>query len=333
MSPRLLALAALVAATVPLRAVTPPAELARTVYLMGTRATLVTFDQDRERGLARLERLLESLERTEAELSTWKPGSAVSRLNRTPVGAPVTLAPALCAVFRQLDYWTRETSGAFDPAIGALAQAWGLHDDEPRVPGAGELRSARARAGWDRLGFDAGRCTMTRRAAVTIDVGAFGKGEALDRVAADLEGDEAPWLADLGGQVGVRGAPPSGSWRVDIAHPADRARPVLHVDLTSGGLATSGGSERDAAIDGRRIGHILDPRTGVPALFTGSVTVWHEAGLAADVLSTALYVMGPDDGLPWAQARGIAACFLIDHGGGVDVRATAAFRSKFLAHN
>jgi thiamine biosynthesis lipoprotein len=175
------------------------------------------------------------------------------------------------------------------------------------------------------IAFDRGRCTLTRRVDAAIDAGAFGKGEALDRAAAAL-GDE-PWMIDLGGQISVGGRlPPEGGWTVGVADPRRRDRSALHVRMTAGSLSTSAGSERDLLANGVRIGHIFDPRTGRPAPFNGSVTVWHERGLAADVLSTALYVMGPKAGLPWAEARGIAACYLIPELGTLRVEMTRAFK-------
>ena len=133
---------------------------------------------------------------------------------------------------------------------------------------------------------------MTRRDDATIDVGAFGKGEALDRVEAAL--GAGAWLVDLGGQVTVGGPQPDDTaWIVDVAHPTARNTAQLQVSMREGSLSTSGGSERDLLVDGTRIAHHLDPRTGQPATYTGSVTVWHRSGLAADVLTTALYVQPP----------------------------------------
>ena len=84
-------------------------------------------------------------------------------------------------------------------------------------------------------------------------------------------------------------------------------------------------------VSGRRIGHILDPGTGGAVAFPGSVTVWHRRALVADILSTALFVMGPDEGVEWAESRGIAACFLVpDRRGSVRMLMTAAFRASVL---
>ena len=83
--------------------------------------------------------------------------------------------------------------------------------------------------------------------------------------------------------------------------------------------------------DGSRIGHIIDPRNGRPVNRSGSVTVWHESAFVADVLSTALYVMGPDEGIAWAATRGIAACFIVadPDSGDVAFRATHGFEVRF----
>jgi thiamine biosynthesis lipoprotein len=299
--------------------------VSRDVFLMGTRARLSTYTETREGGLATLESALEVLEHTEEELSTWRQSSQISVLNRHPVGEPWTAPPRLCRMFADVWEWHRATDGAFDPAIGRLLAAWDIHG-EGAVPTQETGPKALASSGMALLAFDQSRCTVTRRADVAIDVGAFGKGEALDRAAAVL-GDD-PWMIDIGGQIAVGGrAPQAGSWPIGVADPRQRDRPVLQVEMARGSLSTSGGSERDLVVNEVRVGHVLDPQTGRPAAFEGSVTVWHERGMAADVLSTALYVMGPEAGLRWAEVRGIAACYLIPERGTLRVETTGAFRA------
>ena len=298
----------------------------RDVYLMGTRALLVTSAPDRHTGITVLERALDVLEDTEAQLSTWRSDSAISRLNASRVGDPWPADASLCGLFADLYRWRQETGGAFDPAVGALAAAWRIHD-AARVPDGKQLEAARTRSGLGLLEFNPANCSITRRAEVTLDAGAFGKGEALDRVARALP-DET-WLIDLGGQVAVNGALPGGQpWMVDVAHPHDRHRAVMQVELRAGSLSTSGGSERDVYLGDTRVGHILDPRSGRPALFNGSVVVWHERALLADILSTALYVMGPEEGLPWAESHGLTAAYLMTGGNGLRTAPTSRFRSR-----
>lgn len=298
----------------------------RSAYLMGTRADLSVWAPVRADGLARLERALEALEETERQLSTWLADSRLSSLNRAPLHTPWQADPALCALLSTLDDWYDDSNGAFDPAIGALVAAWDLRG-AGSVPSRAAIARARAASGLRHVSLDRARCTVVRHGPATIDAGAFGKGEALDRAARHLGG--VPWMIDLGGQVSVAGGPPGrAAWVVSVAHPRDRSRAFLDVRMQTGSLATSGGSERDLMIDGRRVGHVLDPRTGAPAAFQGSVTVWHESGLVADILSTALYVMGPEEGVSWAEARGLAACYLeADSDGRITPSMTPAFRS------
>lgn len=287
----------------------PVLQVSRQVVLMGTRATLTTWDEDRARALTRLEQLLQSLEETEAALSTWRSDSEISRLNASAGHGPQQLSPATCALFRQIDRWVNETGGTFDPAIGPITAAWDVHG-QGRIPTESALAAARAASGWRKIHFEATRCGVAMPAGASLDVGGFGKGAALDRAREAIGSDPAPWLIDLGGQVAVSGTPPHATgWAIDVAHPRNRGRAMTTVHLTRGSLSTSAGSERDLFVRRTRVGHIIDPSTGSPSSFSGSVTVWADSALVADILSTALYVMGPKGGLAWANAHDVPALF------------------------
>ena len=310
-----------------------PSVVERTVHLMGTWATLAVQVPDRSAGLRALERMVGVIESTEASLSTWRADSALSALNRHPVGEPFGLPPALCGLWPRLARWHSLTGGAFDPAVGRLVEAWGLRTGGA-VPAPEVLRAARAATGLAHFRLDPGACRVTRTADATLDAGAFGKGEALRRLIAATAGGH-PWMVDFGGQIAVGGRPAPGGWPVALAHPARRHRPALTLDVTAGALATSGASERSWVVEGRPVAHLLDPRTGLPVHRPESVTVWHDDPLAADVLSTALYVMGPDRGLDFAERHRTAVLFLApdaDSGtAGANARASRAFISRFPA--
>ena len=144
-----------------------------------------------------------------------------------------------------------------------------------------------------------GRITLPRRGATgTIDEGGFGKGYALDRMLALTPGEA---MINFGGQIVVRGAR-----EVSIAHPRHRDRPVVTLTLRDASLSTSSDSEQP--------GHIVDPATGKSVPSWGSVSVIDPSAFRADVLSTALYVMGPDRGLAWARQHNIVAIFISDSG-------------------
>ena len=324
--------AALVAATAVVVALVPGVTAGvalqkadREVYLMGTRARLETYAATRQQGIAVLDRALAILEQAEDELSTWREQSAISALNRKPVGRPWQATHELCAAFVTLFRLTQATGGTFDPAIGALTDAWGIHDGG-RVPSPRVLRDARRASGMRLLDFDQQACALTRRGDVRIDVGAWGKGEAIDRVRRAMP--QVPWLIDFGGQIAVSGLPPGQqAWPASVAHPHIRQEGLFGVWLRQGSMSTSAGAERDLLVQGRRVAHHLDPRTGEPASFNGSVSVWHASAVVADALLTALYVMGPEEGLAWAERHTVAACYLVPAGVQVVTRMTAEFRA------
>jgi|GEM_PF-197342 len=282
--------------------------------------------------------------------------SELARLNRAPVGQPVPLSPELGDELRRADACRRATGGAFDPGVGALVAAWGLRAGG-RIPGAAELARALAADGGDlelAAAGPRGTVAIRRAAGLVLDEGAWGKGAGLDAALAALDADPAVLAADLdlGGQVAVfrRGGEPSsarGPDRVpdagpaarretparpaviDLADPRSRQRAIAQVEIPSGSVATSGNSERGVVVDGRRIGHLLDPRTGRPAPDFGSLTVWAPTALEADCLATGLYVLGPEKALAWAEAHpGIEVVVARVTGSGVEIEATSGIEDK-----
>lgn len=281
--------------------------LDRTVLAMGTELRLHLegkADLGRASALA-----LAEVARIEAACSTWNPASSWSRLNAAG-GRPMVLDAEWLALLGEMKAWQGRTEGAFDPALRALVQAWGLREGG-RTPEAGTLAEARRAAGAHLLELDqaAGTARLAHPVA-GVEEGAFLKGYALDRMrqAAGV----STGLLDFGGQLLAWGR----AVPVSVADPKDRQRPRLSFRLHNASLSGSGTSERG--------GHILDPRSGALCPSWGSTAVVAPEALTADVLSTALYVLGPDVGFAWAERRGVAAAFLLNDGG---LRMTRAFRS------
>jgi thiamine biosynthesis lipoprotein ApbE len=282
----------------------------RQAYLMGTVCAISGEAFDRQAGLAAIESAFRAIGRREALLSTWRDDTPLARLNREPVDQPLPVSAELLGLLgRAADIWS-VSGGAFDPAIGRLVEAYGLRGARRR-PGPEELAAARAASGMGLLLVDHAAGTVLRRPpGPLLDAGAFGKGDALAHAAAALEGSGLRgWVIDLGGQIVVdpRGEPRA----VQVADPGRRGRAVAEFRLPAGmSAATSAGSERP--------GHILDPRTGRPAPDFGSVTVVSRDPLRADAFSTALYVLGPEEGLELAEELDdLEALFLIPGAAGL----------------
>jgi len=279
-----------------------------------------------------------AIEAAEARLSTWRGDTELARLNRAPAGAPFALSPALAADLEDAVACARETGGAFDPTVGPLVAAWGLRRGG-RVPGNAELERAVAATGVSGLALD-GRTAIRRRADLAIEEGGWGKGAALRDALAALDRPGGACgvrrvLLDLGGQVAVWNAAGSAAWTVDVADPRKRDRAVVALRVDRGSVSTSGNSERGIQVDGKRYGHILDPRTGRPAPDFGSLTVWAADPLLADCLSK-LYVLGPERALAWAAAHprfgsGVEILALVPKGGRIEARASPGLAGRLTA--
>jgi thiamine biosynthesis lipoprotein len=295
----------LVPALVAAQAAAPTQE--RVVLAMGTELRL-RFEGPGTPGRAS-EAALAEVARIEAACSTWDAASAWSCLNAAQ-GRPVALAGEWIDLLGRMKLWQVRTEGAFDPTLMALLRAWGIRQGG-KIPDPQALAEARGASGAELLELDqtAGTARLAHPAA-GVEEGGFLKGYALDRMrqaAASPAG-----LLDFGGQLLAWGRPES----VSVADPMDRQQPRLSFTLRDASLSGSGTSER-----GR---HILDPRTGQPCPAWGSTAVVAPDALTADVLSTALYVLGPEAGLAWAGRQGVAAAFLLNDG---TIRMSPAFRS------
>ena len=291
------------------------ARVEREAWVMGTRVRIDVESASLDAAAQSAEQALRAIEGIDGLLSTWREESGLSALNRAEVGRSTTAPNALLSLLDEVFVWSERTQGAFDPAIGPLIDAWGVRS-QPRTPSEDELVDAMEASGSGAFSIHPSSGTALRaRPHAWIDAGAFGKGAALRAVQIALAEDGIQRaLVDLGGQVLALSDDEDG-WSFEVAHPLRRNEPVIPLRLVNVSAATSGASERP--------GHLLDPRNGRPATDWGSVTVVDPDPLLADILSTALYVMGPEDGLAWALGEdAIAALFLTVDGDRVSARWT-----------
>jgi thiamine biosynthesis lipoprotein len=325
-------LALLLAAT--LTGAPASATVERRVASMGTTVDLAVRAPDRAKGLEASEAALRELDRVEALLTTWRRGGDLDRIDRAPSGEPVAVSRELLDLLTAVFAWSPRTEGAFDPTAAPLVRAWDLRG-RGRIPAPAELASARAATGVAHFRLDVPAATVTRLdPEAGIEEGAWGKGYGLDRAAAALKSvGIRDAMLDLGGQVLAIGTDPDGRpWRVPVADPRNREGTVAVLAVTGVSVSTSGDSERSREAECRRIGHILDPRTGEPAADFGSVTVVAPSGLVADVLSTAFFVLGPERGLALSERlrrEGVAqqALFLVVRGDRLEADASPGFSS------
>jgi thiamine biosynthesis lipoprotein len=248
---------------------------------------------------------LDAIDRVEDQLTVYRDTSEVSAVNRHAAAGPVPVSANLFELLRLAERLTRDTEGAFDVTAGALIKAWGFYRGPRRVPSPLERLTARQRVGMQFVQLDAEQRTVRYlRDGVEINLGSIGKGYALDEVgrllrerwgvsAALVHGGHSSVLA-----VGTlaRRASEGRGWPVGVAHPWEPRRLAL-LHLRDRALGTSAATFRHLEYNGRKLGHILDPRTGWPAEGLASVSVTAPTAAEADALATAFYIQGVD----WAR--------------------------------
>ena len=305
-----MALAALSTIAVASRAAELPLDSAssRSRYLMGTVCEVVV-DGDLEAA----EAAFAEIARVEQLLSTWRDSSELSRLNQSH-GASVSVE--LYTLLGEAIRLAQMTEGAFNPLAGPLVELWKSRG-EGVVPTSGEIDRVLPLLALDGPRFDSASRRIALPTGASFEEGGFGKGYALDLAAASLESaGAASFTIDFGGQLVIRSEKPV---EVAIASPGRRDEIAIVLSISSGSLSTSSGSEKFFVVDGESYSHLLDPRDGRALPPRGSVSVVSERAMEADVLSTALYVMGPAEGLAWANAHDVAAVFIVPASTGWDV--------------
>lgn len=264
-----------------------------------------------------------------AEMSHWEAGSDLSRFNRSAPGRWQPLRPGFAHVLSAALDVAARSGGAFDPAMGLLADLWGFGPAGARtgLPTDGEIAAALTVSGRAHIEQDGRRARRT--APASLDFSGIAKGYGVDAAAEMLRSiGLSDFLIEVGGELRGEGIKPDGQpWWVDLESVPESSLPPLRVALHGLAIATSGDYRRTFAHAGRSYAHTLDPRTGRP-LRNGvaSVSVLHPCCMLADAWATALSVLG-FEGMTLAEREGLAAHMVVRAESGFDEHISPMLRN------
>jgi thiamine biosynthesis lipoprotein len=262
-----------------------------TLFAMNTVMDLKIWGTDREKGLQTVTQLLQDLENT---WSNQKPDSQISKLN----SGSAQLTETQQQLLDRVTALSQRTGGAFDPQLYGVTRLWNFTEEEHTVPSEEQIQKGKEEKLWDLGGAVKG----------------FAGGLAVETL--QMLGVTHAIL-NLGGNVQTYGSKPDGTpWSIGIQNP-DGGDPIGAVSVVgTTAVVTSGDYQRYFVKDGVRYHHILDPETGMPAdSGLRGVTVICRDGLTADCLSTALFVMGLEEGTQlWRQSDDFEAVFITADG-------------------
>lgn len=242
------------------------------------------------------------MERVNSLFNNYDNASEIAAVNRQAGGSAVAVSPETMELLQAAKYYSGLSGGAYDITVGPLLKLWGFARENPGrtggEPTATQIRKARALVGCNALELTdrpPARTARLPKAGMWIDTGSLSKGYCADRAIAVLKKHGVSGaLVAAGGTICTLGRKPDGSaWKVAVRHPRKEDF-MTFVPVVDASISTSGDYERFYKKKGRRVGHIIDPRTGRPVERMQSVSVIAKTGLATDALSTTLFVLGPE---------------------------------------
>ena len=270
-----------------------------------------------DRGLLASQACFDEVDRLESILSVFRPASELNLLNRCAAADPVSVGPELFELLQACQSIHEETEGSFNVATGALSECWGFQHGKPHIPTAESLAAALKCVDFRRVSLGQDQTVSSCSPGLRINFGAVGKGYALDRGAAKMRacGTRTALLSAGYSSILAAGEGPDGAgWLVGLRHPVFKDQRMGTLRLHSCAIGTSGQEEQWFEIDGKRYGHILDPRTGFPPNGTLSVTVIADSATLADALATAFFVGGPELAKRYCDVHeGVVAVMLLEN--------------------
>jgi thiamine biosynthesis lipoprotein len=268
-----------------------------------------------------------------SQMSTRDPASDLCAFNRAPADSWQVLPAAFFNVLQCALEVARQSGGAYDPTVGHLVDRWGFGpaSETRQRPSDQEIVALRESPDWTRLALDVPQLAAYQPGGACLDLSAIAKGFAVDQVARRLEAlNVESCLVEIGGELRGHGIKPDGTpWWVRLETPAeiDDGSGMI-VALHNLSAATSGDYRRFFQEDGTRYSHTLDPRTGRPiANGVASVTVLHTECILADAYSTAMTVLGAQEGMALASRLQLAARFICRVPGGHEEYLTPTLRA------
>ena len=268
--------------------------------------TVVTLQARGDQAEAAVDAGIERLEELDRMMGSESPEGAAQKLHAVAGKEFVKLTPEVYHILEVSQRYSELTQGAWDITLGKAISLWGIGTEYARVPNDSELEMAKELCGWQHLKLrPEDNSAMLDQEGMSIHLGGIGKGYALDEVRRIfVRHGIKDALIDMGASsICAMGKNERGEdWNIGIRHPRRDNEFLARVRLSDDMLSTSGDYERFFEADGKRYHHILDPKTLKPAESSVmSVTVsvegsFEDAGMLGDLLSTAVFVMGPGEG-------------------------------------
>ena len=276
---------------------------AREEAIMGTRIAVEVWHDDPAEATKAIDAVIAEMHRIDALMSTYKPESQLSRVNRDAAAGPVRVEAELARLVVRALQFSEMSGGAFDVTYASVGY---LYDYRAGVhPTDAQIAAALPAINWRHVVVDPAASTIRfLRPGVRIDLGGIAKGHAVDSSIALLASRGIRQATvTAGGDSRILGDRRGRPWVVGIRHPDDRERIIARIPLEDAAISTSGDYERFFEEGGVRYHHIIDPKTGKSPHGVRSVTIIAPESTLAEGLTKSVFILGPERGLPIVEAQ------------------------------
>lgn len=266
---------------------------------MGTSVQVEVYGGDDASRRTGIDEAFGAMAEVDRLMSNYREDSELSEVNRSAGAAAIRVSGPLLNVLQAAERVSAASGGAFDVTVGPAIRLWGIHDHHPHLPTDRELAAVRPLVDYRNVILDVtSQSVRLAKPGVEIDLGGIAKGFAVEVAANTLRKRGLSAFIDAGGNQFLLGLPPGkSSWTAGIRS-ADGGSGLLGVvETAETSISTSGNYANFVEIAGRKVGHIIDPRTLQPSMASLSATVISRDATLADALSKVAFVLGPSAGL------------------------------------
>ncbi|MCE5252376.1 FAD:protein FMN transferase [bacterium] len=299
-----------------------------TQFLMDTSVTIKIFYSDKTKGESLLKKAFDEGVRIEHIMEPLKGSGELWKINASKDVSEWTVGDDLWRVLERSRYFYELSGGAFDPTIAQVKWLWDFEGDG-HIPDMRDIQEKLRSVGFSHVELNDHHIRFGNP-ETRLDLGGVAKGYAVDRMVAVLkENGVKSGLVNAGGDIYYFGKKPGNAdWVIGVRHPR-LSRTIMIDTMPFPTVATSGDYERFFIKDGVRYHHILDPSNGYPARGCISVTVWAENAMDADILSTTIFVLGPEKGLAFAESLGnVETLIFFEKNGKVEAVMSSGVKDK-----
>ncbi|MCF8461625.1 MAG: FAD:protein FMN transferase [Flavobacteriales bacterium] len=289
--------------------------VSQNVKLMGSAFAFTAIHADSVLAKKATDAAIAEVQRIESLISSWNSQSETSAINQNAGVKPVKVSLELLQLIERSLKVSKISNGYFDISFASIDKIWTFDGRSITAPDQFTLSQSVSKIGFDKIIIDKEKGTVfLKEEGMKIGFGAIGKGYAANRAKKVMtELGIMAGVVNAGGDLISWGNQPNGKpWSIGIADPKDKENIISWLDITDMAVVTSGNYEKFVLIDGKRYGHIINPKTGWPVTGLLSVTIVCSDAELADALATTVFVLGKDEGLKLINHLTGVECILID---------------------